>query len=166
MPRWISRDKGYARRRQQWRQKKYEPVQWTPPPSPQKGQLALGRRQHPVAPVPGGTGKSITSILLKEAWVGETGPRQEVCPLAGTRPGSGEEVSPAPALRSPPWPVGLRPAPPDVHFRQPAGLGDWEGLDKQPGGASLPLDRIPLGHSFFPLEAAWEGGCGVRQTRA
>lgn len=99
-------------------------------------------------------------------WVGETGPRQEVCPLAGTRPGSGEEVSPAPALRSPPWPVGLRPAPPDVHFRQPAGLGDWEGLDKQPGGASLPLDRIPLGHSFFPLEAAWEGGCGVRQTRA
>lgn len=79
-----------------------------------------------------------------------------------TRAGSGDEVSLAPALRSPPWPVGLGPAPPRVHFRQLAGLGDWEDQDEYSGGASLPLDRIPLGPGFFlPLEAAWEGGCGV-----
>lgn len=72
-----------------------------------------------------------------------------------TRAGSGDETSLARALRSLPWPAGLGSAPPHVHFRQLSGLGDWEDQDKHPGGASLPLDGIPLGPGFFlPSEAA------------
>ena len=91
------------------------------------------------------------------------GLRQEASPSAVTRPHSGDEASPAPALRSPPCPQAsgqplLKSASAGL---QALGTGRvW--TSSRGGGLPCLWTRSRLDTAFsFPSETAWEGGCGA-----